>query len=122
MSGISWIEYKGFRILYTDYGSSHEENVRLLEEQGTYEENDPDILIISDYNGTSASQEYMQKVKEYGKKFRRNKDTNVKNAVLGISGVKKTLFESYLFFTYDGHTRLFNNETEAKEWLISDQD
>lgn len=120
MGGISWITYKGKKILYTDYGHSHEENIKLLEEQGKYEQNDPGLLIISDYNATMASKEYMQKVKEYGTKFRKNKNTNVKNAVLGISGTKKILFDSYLFFTNDKRTKLFKTVEDAKEWLVSE--
>jgi len=120
MSGLSWISYKGKKILYTDYGSSHEENMKLLEKQGKYEEVHPDLLIISNYEGTVATQEYIQKVREYGKKFRKDRKTNVKNAALGITGVKKTLFDTYLFFSGDTQTKLFNTIEEAKEWLVSD--
>ena len=40
-----------------------------------------------------------------------------KQAVLGITGAKKTLFD--LFNSLTGNkTRTFNTEAEAKEWLI----
>lgn len=115
---ISWIEYKGRKILHTVYtGHTHEENIRLLEEQGEYERRDPNLLILSDYQGTHASQEYMDRVKAYGKNFRSG-PTNVKNAVIGIDGLKKILFDAYIRFTGDKSTKTFNTEEEAKEWLV----
>ncbi len=115
---ISWMEYKGKKILKTVYsGHTHEQNVKLLEQQGEIEKNDPNLLILSDYNGTHASQEYMDKVRAYGKEFRSG-PTNVKNAVIGIEGVKKVLFDGYLRFTGDKNTKLFRSEDEALEWLV----
>ncbi len=115
---ISWIEYKGKRILKTVYtGHTHQENVGLLEEQGEIERKDPDLLILSDYRDTHASQEYMDKVRAYGKEFRSG-PTNVKNAVIGIEGIKKVLFDGYLRFTGDNSTKLFRTEEEAMEWLV----
>lgn len=122
MSGISWIEYKGKKILYVDYhpGQLDERSFKLLEEQSIYEKEYPDILIISDFKDTTATHEYMVKVKEYGKNIR-NQNSKVKNAAIGITGVKKTLFNSYIFFTGDTHTKSFNSIEEAKEWLVSEE-
>ena len=115
---IDWIEYKGKKILRTVYtGHTHQENVEILEQQGKIERKDANLLILSDYTGTHASQEYMEKVKAYGKEFRSG-PTNVKNAVIGIEGLKKVLFDSYLRFTGDKYTRVFSSEEEAKEWLV----
>lgn len=115
---ISWIEYKGRKILKTVYtGHTHQENVKLLEEQGEFERRDPNLLILSDYRGTHASQEYMEKVKAYGKEFRGG-PTQVKNAVIGIDGLKRVLLDGYLRFTGDKNTKSFNSEEEALEWLV----
>ena len=120
MSGLSWISYKEKKILYVDYGPSQIENVGMLSEQAEVEDKDPNLLILSDFEGTVTSYEFMQKVKEYGRRFRKDRETNIKNAVLGITGVKKTLFDSYIFFTGDTHTKAFKTLEEAKEWLVSD--
>ncbi len=114
--GLSWIERDGKRILVTKYGADHAENLHLLEEQGKIERADSSLLILSDYIGTTASREYMDAVKAYGKEFRTG-PTNVKNAVVGITGLKRALFRAYLLFTGDKHTRSFDTMEQAVRWL-----
>ncbi len=115
---LSWIERGGKRILVTRYepASDDARNIALLKEQGELERADPNILILSDYTGTSASLAYLDAVKAYGKEFRSGR-TNVKNAVVGITGLKKMLFSAYIAFTGDRHTRSFATVEEAQRWL-----
>ncbi len=114
--GLTWIERNGKRILVTKYGGDHAENLRLLEEQGEIERGNPGLLILSDYNGTTASKQYMDAVKAYGKEFRSG-PTSVKNAVLGITGLKLALFRAYILVTGDRHTRSFDTMEQAVRWL-----
>ncbi len=114
--GLTWIDRDGKRILVTKYGADHAENVRLLQEQGAIERGNSNLLILSDYIGTTASKAYMDAVKAYGKEFRSG-PTNVRNAVVGITGVKQALFRAYLLFTGDKHTRSFDTREQAVRWL-----
>ncbi len=114
--GLTWIERDGKRILVTKYGADHAENLRLLQEQGQIERGNSSLLVLSDYNGTSATREYMDAVKAYGKELRTG-PTSVKNAVIGITGLKLALFRAYILFTGDRHTRSFDTMEQAVRWL-----
>ncbi len=115
--GLSWLEQDGKRILVAKYGLDNRENVRLLEEQGAIERQHPDLLILSDFSGTTSSAEYMTALQAYGKEFR-SVPTHVKNAVVGITGLKRALFRAYLAFTGDRQTKAFSSRAEALRWLI----
>ncbi len=115
---LTWMEHAGRRILVTTYGRVHEDNMRFLDQQGEIERHHPGLLILSDYRGTAATAEYIEKVKAYGREFRSG-PTNVRNAVIGITGLKQILFRAYLAFTGDKHTRAFDGEEQAKAWLVS---
>ncbi len=114
--GLTWLERDGKRILVTKYGADHAENLRLLQEQGEIERANSNLLILSDYIGTTASREYMDAVKAYGKEFRSG-PTSVKNAVVGITGLKQALFRAYILFTGDTHTKSFATMEQAVRWL-----
>ena len=118
MSGISWIEFKGKKILHVKFsGFDMEEHQKVLDKIAEIFEKEMSVLILSDFNDSVITQALMQKLKEYGKKYLMQND--VKNAVLGVKDVKKILFSTYLFFTGDKNTKAFDTETEAKEWLVS---
>jgi hypothetical protein len=116
--GVSWIEYKSTRILFVDYrgAKTPEEMIKILDEQERYEIKDPRLRILTNFEGTYGNNAYMDKVKAYGKRLRGN--SSVRQAVLGITGIKKILFEGYILFTGDKSTKTFATEDEAKEWLI----
>ena len=115
---ISWIEYKGKKILYADYRNLKSEDLMLAnldEELKFYEKTNGKILSLNDYRDTYISKEFMNKVTEAGKKF---KGIHEKSAILGITGIKKILLNSYSVLTGDP-TRSFDEEEKAKEYLAS---
>jgi len=69
-----------------------------------------------DYTGATASSRCMAEVKQSGKEIRNNKVDKI--AVLGIEGLKKVLFAGYLSFARNKNIRAFDNELEAKAWLV----
>ncbi len=115
---VQWIEYKGHKILYADYRGLVSED-KMLEnlkaEEEFYKTISSKILSLNDYRDTYVSNNFINKVTELGKI---NKDKNLKSAILGISGVKKLLLNT--FSTISGMpVRSFSDETEAKEYLVS---
>lgn len=117
--GPSWIEHKGKRILFVDYRgcTDEEESLKILREEIEIDRQNPaGIRMLVDYTGATASPGYMAEVKQSGKEIRNNKVEKI--AVLGIEGLKKVLFAGYLSFTRNKNIRAFENDIEAKAWLV----
>lgn len=115
---VNWIEYKSHKILYVDYRNMKDKETILnnLEEQKqVVEKCISPILLLIDYRDMHVFDEFMQKVKKYGKE---HADKTSKIGVLGVQGIKKILFNAYLAFTNSKNTWAFNTEEEAKEFLI----
>jgi hypothetical protein len=114
---IQWIDYKGHKILYADYRGliSEEKMLQNLETEGEfYKTITSKILSLNDYRDTFVSNNFINKVTALGKI---NKDKNLRSAILGITGMKKILLNT--FSTISGMpVRSFDDETEAKEYLI----
>jgi hypothetical protein len=115
---VRWINHKGKKILYVDYRgqTTNEEHFRTLEKQAEIMSSlKTQCLVLTNYEGTRATPEYMHRVRELGrdvfdKKFRRG-------AVLGITGLKRIILKGYISFT--GHKiRAFDSEAKAIEWLV----
>ena len=116
---IKWIEFKEKKILYLDYRglNNEDEMINLLEEFSDYIKTiNTKVLLLTNYTDTYSTQKYLDKLKENGKK---NALFFEKSAVIGIEGIKKVLFKTYTFFTGETNIKLFNNEDDAKEWLVS---
>ena len=118
--GVSWIEYKGKKILFSDYRVCHSTDAMLkvlYDEIEILHQQNEKVLVIANYNDCSPTGEYFDAVKKFGKETLKAKTS--KTATIGINGVKRLLFNSYISFTGDYHVRLFNDEETALEWLIS---
>ncbi len=118
---LEWMDHAGKRILVARYEpgkGKDQENISILDQQGEIEEKDPNLLILSDYRGCPTSYPYIEKVNAYGKRFRSH-PTNVRNAVLGITGMKGIFLAAYLAFTGDKCVRAFAEEKQALDWLTS---
>ena len=114
---ITWIDYKGRRILYADYRGLKSEDLMLknLEaEAAAYENCHTKILSLNDYRDTFVSKSFMGKVTELGKA---TKDKTLKAAVLGITGLKGILLNGYASITGQA-VRAFDDEISAKEYLV----
>jgi len=118
MAGHSVITYKGKEISYLDYrGMKLEEILKTIEEAGKSAllENKR-RLQLSNLTGVFAVPEFMEKVKDAGKK---TKHLTIKSAVVGVTGTKKLLLNTYNVFT-GANMKAFDDEESAKEWLIKD--
>ena len=103
--GVSWIEYKGKKILFSDYRGCHSIDAMLkvlYDEIEILHQQNEKVLVMANYNDCSPTGEYFHAVKKFGKET-----------------VKRLLFNTYISFTGDYHVRLFNDEETALEWLIS---
>jgi len=115
----TWINYKGKKILYVDYRGlkTMDKKYELLEtakQAGQIiRESKVKVLLLSDFRNSTLSPEFMELMKA------NFPSENVgKNAVLGIEGIKKLLLDSFERAT-GNIPKSFEDETEAKEFLIS---
>lgn len=118
MAGSEWITYKGHNILFTDYkGLRGNEIVEMLHTANTIIlEAEDSVLGLADFTGTYATDEivaYLQceETKQAAKKLR-------KNAVVGVTGIKKIFLNMYNIVT-GGGAKPFDDLESAKEYLIS---
>jgi hypothetical protein len=118
MAGCKWITYKGHKILFADYkGLRDHDIVKMMQSANKMvEEAEDRVLGLSDFSGTYATDEivkYLQSEdsKQTAKKFQ-------KNAVVGVTGIKKMFLNVYNMVT-GGGAKPFDNLESAKEYLIS---
>lgn len=119
--GPEWIEFKGKKILYIDYRGVKDKDVSLSILRKTVEierKSCGNLLILQNFEGTYANKEFMEEIKKLGKEV---KDKVKKNALVGITGIKKILLRAYIAFSGEKDIKTFNTEEDAKEWLISDE-
>lgn len=112
-----WIEYKGKKILYTVYSNQSKENmIEILKEQAEIVKSQPDkVLILDDFRDSYGSDEFLNLAKELGNTILNQKA--LKNAALGITGVKKILLKTYNLFT-SNKVEPFDSKEEALEYLV----
>ena len=115
---VKQIEHKGKKIIYVDYRglTKNEQYIQNIDEtiqvmKGTK----PPILMISNFEGVSVGNEFMTRVKEWGKE---HQAIMGRQAVLGVTGLKSILFQGYLTFTGEKNMKAFDSEAEALEWVV----
>ncbi|MBN1413251.1 MAG: hypothetical protein JW969_20590 [Spirochaetales bacterium] len=116
-----WIEFKGKKILHIDYRGVKDKDVSLsiLRKAIDMEKrSEGNLLILQNYEGTFANKEFMDEVKKLGKEVA---DKVKRNALVGITGIKKVLLQAYITFSGEKNIKTFGTEEEAKEWLIIDE-
>jgi hypothetical protein len=74
------------------------------------------VLVISNYTECSVSIEYMTRLKAINQEVRDQK--MLKNAVLGITGLKVIMLQSYIHFTRASNIQAFDTEAAALAWLV----
>ena len=117
---VKWIEHKGRRILYVDYrGAKNEEEMLSVLYKSNEEEkaSSEKVTVLANFENTYASSKYMDEVNRLGKEVTKN--IVDKTALIGIVGIKKILVNSFIRFTGDNNLKIFDNEDNAKEWLVS---
>ena len=117
--GVKMIVHKGRTIVFTDYRglTKTEQQVQLLEELiKTLKMSSTSLSILSNFEGISIGPEFMNRGKAMGKEY----ETKIKRqAFLGVTGLKKILFQSFVTFTGAKEIKSFDSETEAMDWLVS---
>jgi hypothetical protein len=113
-----WIEHNGKRILYQDYSNYffNEEAVKKeLEEVQAIVLSEPEdsILVLTNMSNTEVTLNLMPLFNEASRVTKAHVN---KTAVLGVTGVKRTLGD--LLSKITGQPLMyFNTELEAKDWL-----
>ena len=116
---IKYIEHNGKRILYIDFRNKNgDQNVATLEEVA----NEMRLwsqkgLTLSDFRNSTGSPAYMARIKQLGVEVFIPK--TIKNAAIGLTGLQKVLLNAFNTFCKTS-AHAFDNEEEAKEWLIKD--
>jgi hypothetical protein len=116
-----WLEYKGTRIFYQDFsGVDIDHSERVLQElqevqQVVTQASLNSVLVLADFRETSIGRDLFQAMTESSKK---TKDYVRKTAVLGVTGIKRMLANNLMSLTHQD-MKLFEEEDEAKDWLIS---
>lgn len=117
--GVNWITYGGKRILYVDYNGVKTEDAMLkilYEEVEMLKKEIHRQLILINVGNSYTTEKYKDEVQRLTKEVIRNKSE--KNAIVGMVGLKKIIFGTMIKLS-GGHARLFDTETDAKNWLIS---
>lgn len=115
--GVTQVQHKGKTIVYIDYRGlkKTEEQIQvLIDLDDVIKTLKPPIITISNFEGISVGNDFMNKVKEWGKA---HQDITGRQAVLGVTGLKSILFQGYLTFTGDKNMKAFDKESEALDWL-----
>lgn len=118
--GVKWIEVKGKQILYADYRgvTDKDESLRILHEAIEIErKSSGNLLMLQNYEDTFANEEFLAEIKRLGSEV---SDKLAKNAVVGLTGVKKIFMTAYAKISGEKALRAFSTEDEAKAWLVSD--
>lgn len=112
-----WIDYSGKKILYTDYrGLQEAQLVQAIEAQAQMVRMMPHkVLILDNITDVNITKDFMNRAKELGKEIIETK--TLKNAIVGVTGIKKVFVQTYNFFT-GGKSHAFEKEIDALEWLI----
>ncbi len=116
-----WIEYKGKKIFYQDFSNNFFNDKVVITELSEVQEitmSQPEnsMLVLTNFSNTEITSALMPLLNESSKK---TKSHVYKTAVLGVSGVKRTLGDLLSKITGQ-QLRYFDNETQAKEWLITE--
>lgn len=116
---ISYIKHQNQDIMFADYRECVKtpQQLALLEEVAEEMKKKSEVRLLVDYEGISGSAEYMSRVKNLGQTV--FKEHMKCSAVLGITGLKKILFNGYNRATGANNVKAFNNREEALEWLVN---
>lgn len=116
--GISYINYKGKRIMMIDYTKckTSPEMIQLLEQVADeYRKSGEKFLTVNDFTGNFGNDDFMKRAKELGPEVFDEK--TLKSAILGITGVKKILLLAYNKFVKNKLVP-FETKEEALEYLV----
>ena len=114
-----WIEHQGKRILYIDYRGhkTDTEMFQTMDEEVKIEAASPvKVLGLANFVGVNVTANYMARVNKTGVEVRNQKVQ--KMALLGVTGLKLILLQSYFRFTGATNMKTFDTEAAALAWLV----
>lgn len=111
------IVHNGKMVIVTNYrGLKEAEQLRALEQLTQIAEmSSTSVPFLNNFKGTSVGSEYMNRVRAMGKAYQPGKN---RQAILGVTGLKKILLQAYLAFSGAREIKAFDNETKAMDWLV----
>jgi hypothetical protein len=115
--GAQWIEHKGKKILYVQYGGLKPDQMLDLVRQATQmilDSKSNEVLSLSDLTGCFTSKEFVDLSKKQGAI---SLPHTKKAAVVGITGLKGLLLKAVNEFTPKQRVP-FDTVEEAKDWLV----
>jgi hypothetical protein len=112
---IKWITHSNKRILYSDYRGLNSEQMisQIKQEAEIILKAGSKILYLGNFEGTVVDSAFMKIANELGKK---TQVLNEKSAVVGVSGMKTVMLNTYNLFT-KGQLKAFSTEEKALEFL-----
>jgi hypothetical protein len=116
---VKWIEQKGKKILLVDYRGAKnvDDMISILKQETEIERISTDkVSVLANFEKAYYYPKYMEELKKLGKEVRNEK--TYKTALIGIVGAKKIFMQAYITFTGDKNLKTFDNEEEAKDWLL----
>ncbi|MFZ5881603.1 MAG: hypothetical protein ACOY0R_19740 [Chloroflexota bacterium] len=117
----TWQEYKGKTIFYQNFSGQFYNSAAVIAELNEVQEvvvNQPlhSLLVLTDLRDTQVGGDVLSAMNAAST---RTKDHVRKTAVLGVTGVKRTLGDMLSRLT--GQPLMyFDNETDAREWLVQE--
>lgn len=113
-----WITHQGKRIIYTDFRDckSEAEMDAVFEKavQMVLAEPEP-VLTLNNFDGVTVPPSFLPKLRSRGAEYSHKVRAK---AVLGVTGMKKTLINTYSILT-GIDARAFRTEAEALAYLVS---
>jgi hypothetical protein len=114
----TWITHEGKRIIYTDFRDceSEAEMTAVFEKAVQMVLASPEpVLTMNNFDGVAVSPTFLRALRTRGADYKHNVRAK---AVLGVTGIKRTLINTYSILT-GIDARAFNTEAEALAYLVS---
>jgi hypothetical protein len=115
---LSYINYKGKKILIIDYSKCRttQDTLNVLEMvKNEYLNSSEKFLALNDFSNAPSNNEYMDKARQYAKEILDEK--TLRNSCIGITGIKKILLSAYNL-TVKNKLMPFDTKEEALEYLV----
>jgi hypothetical protein len=116
---VKTIMYKGKTIVFADYRGllKPEQQLQTLDQLGQLlKMSSTGTYLLSNFEDISIGTEFMNRAKDLGKEHQAKLK---RQAYLGVTGLKNILLQGFLTFSGTKEAKTFDNETIAKDWLVS---
>jgi hypothetical protein len=117
---VSFIQYKGKKILYTDFSNckTAQETIDILEQtRKVYLTSDEMYLALNNFSNAPSNTEFIELAKKYAVEIFDKR--NIREACFGLSGVKNILLWAYNLVVKDKIIS-FETKEQALEYLVKE--